>query len=190
MTKNEFFRTLKGRISHLPKNERRKILQYYTEMISERMEDGMTEAEAIDAIGNMDDLLADYPAEPKTRHRAPRLRTWHIVMLIAGAPLWIPLAATVFSFLIAFYAVIWSMVVAFYAVFVALFVSGLTTLVAGFASIATGEPQCFLTLAGAGFLLMGFAILWFVPCTLFARAMAKTTKNVSKGIFRFFFKRG
>ena len=49
MTKNEFTRVLKSKINHLPKSERRKILQYYYEMISERMEDGMTEAEAIDA---------------------------------------------------------------------------------------------------------------------------------------------
>ena len=84
MTKNEFTGILKSRINHLPKSERRKILQYYYEMISERMEDGMTEAEAIDALGNLDELFSEYTPVPKELKKGVRLRAWHIIMFILG----------------------------------------------------------------------------------------------------------
>lgn len=189
MTKNEFLRMLKGRISHLPKAERRKILQYYTEMISERMDDGMSEQEAIAALGDMDELFGDLPAPSKAPKPKSRLRGWQIAMLIVGAPVWVPLMIAMLSLLLAFYIVIWSLVISFYAVFAALAVSGLAVIYTGIASILSGDSQYFFSLMGAGFALSGFALLWLIPCNLFAKAMAKVTAATAKGVFRFFFRR-
>ncbi|MDO4420104.1 MAG: DUF1700 domain-containing protein [Ruminococcus sp.] len=111
MTKNEFTRELKSKINHLPKAERRRILTYYYEMISERMEDGMSESEAIDALGNLDELFSEYAPATKEPKRGVRLRGWHIVMLIVGSPLWILLVAAMLCIMIAFYIVIWALVI-------------------------------------------------------------------------------
>lgn len=190
MTKNEFTRELKGRISHLPKSERRRILTYYYEMISERMEDGMSEAEAIDALGDLDELLSEYSPMPKEPRRGVRLRAWHIIMLIVGSPLWICLVAALLCIMLAFYIVIWALVVAFYAIFVALAVSGFALLMASFWGLFTGGAPYFFGLMGAGVFLCGIAIFWLLACNAFAKAMAKVTGKTSRGIFRFFFKRG
>ena len=190
MTKNEFTRELKGRINHLPKAERKKILQYYYEMISERMEDGMTEAEAIDALGNLDELLSEYTPVSGEPRRTSKLRAWHIIMLIIGAPLWIPLVAVMLCLILVFYIIIWAFVIIFYAIFVALAACGFALSFAGFAGLFTGGVPYFLALMGAGLFVSGVAIFWLLACNAFAKAMAKLTGKTSKGIFRFFFKRG
>ena len=189
LTKNEFTRELKGRINHLPKAERRKILQYYYEMISERMEDGMTEAEAIDALGDLDELLSEYTPVSKEPRRGIRLRAWHIIMLIIGSPIWLSLVVAMLCVMLAFYIVIWALVVVFYAVFAALAVCGFACTLASLVSLFTGGVPYFFMLIGAGAVLSGLAILWLIVCNLFAKAMAKVTAKTSKGIFRFFFKR-
>lgn len=191
MNKKEFTRELKNKIKHLPKSERRQILSYYYEMISERMEDGMTEAEAIAALGSIDELVANYlPTKPVVaERRSPRLRAWHIVMLIVGSPLWICLLAAMFVILLAFYIVIWALVLVCYVVFAALAVSAFACFAASFISLFTNGPAYFFALMGAGCILGGLALLWLMPCNLLAKGMAKLTAKTSKGIFRFFFKR-
>ncbi len=189
MTKNEFTKVLKSRISHLPKSERRRILTYYYEMISERMEDGMNEAEAIDALGNLDELLAEYSPAPKEPKRGVKLRAWHIIMLILGAPLWISFVAVMLCLLLVFYVVIWALVVVFYAVFLALAASGFALIMASFFSFFSGGAPYFFVLMGAGSFLSGLAVLWLIPCNFFAKAMAKLTGKSAKGMFRFFFKK-
>lgn len=189
MTKNEFTRELKSRINHLPKAERRKILQYYYEMISERMEDGMTEAQAIDALGDLDELLSEYSPAPRQPKRGVRLRAWHIIMLIIGAPLWISLVAVMLCLVLVFYIVIWVLVIAFYAIFMALAACGFALIMASFFALFTGGAPYFFLLFGAGAFVSGIAIMWLLVCNLFAKAMAKVTGKTAKGIFRFFFKR-
>ncbi len=148
MNKTEFTRELKGRINHLPKAERRKILQYYYEMISERMEDGMTEAEAIDALGNLDELLSEYTPVSNEPRRGVKLRAWHIIMLIIGAPLWLSLVVAMLCVVFAFYIVIWALVVVFYAVFAAFAVCGFACTLAAVLSLFTGGAPYFFMFAG------------------------------------------
>lgn len=191
MNKTEFTRILKTKISHLPRAERKKILQYYNEMISERMEDGMTEAEAIEALGDIDELVAAYAPAPAqlTQRKSPRLRAWHIVMLAVGSPLWISIVAALFCIMLASYIVIWALVVAFYAIFAALAVSGFACIMSSFIALFSQGFPAFAALMGAGCLLMGFALLWLVPCNLFAKAAGKMSGKLPKFIFGFFFKR-
>ncbi len=189
MTKNEFTRELKQKINHLPKSERREILRYYYEMISERMEDGMTEAEAIEALGNLDELLSEYAPAKKEPKKGVRLRGWHIVMLIIGSPLWISLVAAMLCILLSFYIVIWALVVCFYAVFAALAACGFALTMASFFVLFAGGVPYFLVVFGAGAFLSGLAIMWLIVCNFFAKGMAKVTAKTAKGIFKFFFKR-
>ena len=50
MTKTEFFAALDALLEHLPEEERKKTLDYYEEAIADRMDDGMTEEEAVAAL--------------------------------------------------------------------------------------------------------------------------------------------
>ena len=71
MTKNEFLNQLRARLAHLNPQEREKSVAYYAEMIDERMEEGMSEAEA---VASMEDvgviaarIAAEHPVQPKKK---------------------------------------------------------------------------------------------------------------------------
>ena len=50
MNKQEFLYELKGKLWALSEEEKKSSLEYYTEMIDDRMEDGLSEEEAVAAI--------------------------------------------------------------------------------------------------------------------------------------------
>lgn len=63
MTKREFLEMLNERTSCLSEAERDRLLEYYGEIIDDRMEEGLTEAEAVAALGDPAALTRDY-ADP------------------------------------------------------------------------------------------------------------------------------
>jgi len=69
MTKFEWERQLKKGISGLPKSEQRRVLDYYNELFSDKIDAGMREQEIIAEFGNPYDvankLLVDYYKEEK-----------------------------------------------------------------------------------------------------------------------------
>ena len=59
MKKQDFTKWLRYKLYDLPTEELERILQYYSDAIADRMEDGMTEEEAVDA--------ADVPSDNGTK---------------------------------------------------------------------------------------------------------------------------
>ena len=58
MTKNEFISRLRTRLSGLPKDEIEERLAFYSETIDDRIEDGLTQEEAVADLGDVDDIAA------------------------------------------------------------------------------------------------------------------------------------
>ena len=70
MTKQEFLRALWNKLSALPSEDVGRALDYFSEMIDDRMENGLTEEEAVAAIGSVDDAVAKIAVElPKMESR-------------------------------------------------------------------------------------------------------------------------
>ena len=65
MTKIKFLLSLHDRLSGLPQDEVEERLNFYSEMIEDRMEEGISEEEAVAAIGPIDEIaeqiIADIP---------------------------------------------------------------------------------------------------------------------------------
>ena len=94
MKKNEFLLELKERLVGLPETDMKQSLDYYTEMIDDRMEDGLSEEEAVAAIGDLDEIvrqiLTETPHPPATvkkeqKNQKRGLEVWMIVLLVLGA---------------------------------------------------------------------------------------------------------
>ena len=64
MNKSEFLNSLEEKLKELPKDEIRKTIDYYDEMIDDRIEDGMTEEEAVKSIGNSGDIALSILLDP------------------------------------------------------------------------------------------------------------------------------
>ncbi len=101
MCKQAFLAELEARLSGLPQDDIAERLTFYSEMIDDRMEEGLSEEEAVAGIGAVDDIVSQIVAEtPFTRivkeKVTPKraLQTWEITLLALGSPLWIVIAAT------------------------------------------------------------------------------------------------
>lgn len=58
MTKQEFLAELRRGLSGLPQNDIEERLNFYSEMIDDRMEEGLSEQEAVDGIGSVDSVVS------------------------------------------------------------------------------------------------------------------------------------
>lgn len=57
MKKTEFLRLLRQRLSSLPNDEAEKSAAFYSEAIDDRTEEGMSEEEAVEALGSLDYIV-------------------------------------------------------------------------------------------------------------------------------------
>ena len=95
MNKQEFLKALSERLDKLPENEKNKSINYYLEMIDDRIEEGASEDEAIDALGGIEDIaeniMSQYPDVNKKQSIKKRfnLNTVTIILLIIGSPIWL-----------------------------------------------------------------------------------------------------
>lgn len=70
MTKSDFILSLSEALSDLPGQERVRILEYYEEMLDDRIESGMTEEESVAAMGSIEEILKEAaPDALNARHK-------------------------------------------------------------------------------------------------------------------------
>ncbi len=63
MDKNKFLEQLKKRLSFLPEDELERTIAYYSEIISDRTDTGMSEEDAVAAVGNIDEIVESVRAD-------------------------------------------------------------------------------------------------------------------------------
>ena len=178
MNKNEFLAELRERLSGLPKEDIEKSVEYYSEMIDERIEDGLSEEDAVSAVGSVDEAVSqmteDVPLAKLVKERLKpkrELRAWELVLIVLGFPLWFPLILSAVIVVIAIYIVIWSVVVSVYAVAVSSAACAIALPLAGILLFTTGGvPQGLFSL-GAGLIFAGLAIMMFLASNQVAKGI-------------------
>ena len=186
MTKIQFILSLSEALSGMPKDEIEERLSFYNEMIDDRIEDGLTEEEAVAEIGPIEEIVNQTVEEVsltklvKEKVRPKRkLHTWEIVLLAVGSPLWLSLGIVAVAMIFTFYAVLWSVgVVTIWAVFVASAVSCVGGGVSGTCHAFTASAYSGLALVGGGLILGGLSIFLFYASLWSTKAAAWLTKTV------------
>lgn len=191
MNKTEFLAALANRIQELPQSDRERILDYYRELIDDHVEDGMTEEEAVEALGSLDDIveqiLKDTPLPKLVKEKIQQKRVMslgEILLLVLGFPLWFPLLIAAVSLLFAFYVVIWSLIVALFATVFGVAIGGIAGLIASVVAMVSGGRVQSLFLLGGGLCCIGMTILLFFVSLLAARGVCALGKTVILGIKR------
>lgn len=189
MTKLEFLTLLRERLASLPQNEVYERLSFYSEMIDDRMEDGLTEDEAVACAGNINDIAAQITADiPLTKILKDKIRqkkclnALEIVLLILGAPIWLSLLITAISVVFALYASLCAIVIAFWSVFAAILCVSLGALVSGIVFILTNYVLSGVAMFGASLICAGLAIFSFFGCKAATSAMLLLGKKAVLGI--------
>lgn len=184
MTKREFVYALRCRLNDLPVPETEPYIEYYIEMIDDRIDEGMTEEEAVADVGTPEEIEhririqyandghssrqgeGFFARMRRKLHLDRPLEGWQAVVLVVAILLFFPLMGMVIGLvfgalglIVGMFFTAFGVVVACYATTVGLFAGGIGLLVTGIIRLAqhlTGEG---LFLLGGGFLLIGLSAL-------------------------------
>lgn len=191
MNKFEFLTQLRAKLWSIPEEDAERSVDYYSEMIDDRMEEGLSEEEAVAAIGDLDEIvkniLADAPViqtEVKTVKPQRKQAWWEILLLVLGSPVWMALLIAATAVIFAVFVSLWAVVISLYATAFALAVSALGLLVGAFSLLWIRRfAECTVTV-GSALVCAGLAILFFLLSNLAVKGLVALTKLIWNGIFR------
>ena len=211
MTREQFVKKLKGELSSLPSEELEGRLAFYSEMIDDRIEEGLSEEEAVAAIGDVDEIIAQLRADGSPLRKEKdesnpysdgtykatesetvvfpkkkKMPAWAIVLIAVGSPLWIPLGAAAFVILLSAYIMIWAVAGSLWALPVSLAGVCLGGIAVGVVDIVIGNALLGITLIGAAVACAGLAIFAGFGCYHLTRLAAYLSGVIAKGVIRLF----
>ena len=196
MNKQEFLNNLKIKLLGLPKEEVEERLNFYSEMIEDRIEDGLSEEDAILDIGSIDEITAQIISEipimkiAKERITPNRkLKVWEIILFIICSPLLLVLSISLFIVVLSLYIVLWAIVVTIWAIFVSLGVTGIASIPIGVYFTSIGYLSSGLFVIGGGVICIGLAIFMYFGCFAITKATIILSKKLTLGIKKCFIKK-
>ena len=197
MNKLEFLDELQKKLYGLPKEDIDDRVCFYEEMIDDRIEEGMSETDAIASLGNSDDIAAEIIAKtPLSRIVKEKIKpkrtigTMDIVLIVLGSPIWITLLAVAYAVVISVYAVLWSGIVSVWAVFVSLCGVAFGGIIGGVIVAFQGYIPVGIALVGCSVVCAGLAAFAFFGCLAATKGGAWLTKKIVYGIKRCFIRKG
>lgn len=186
MTKREFIAQLREKLSGLPQTDIEERVIFYGEMIDDRMEEGLSEEEAVSEIGNIDDIVSQTVSDTPITKRAKekikskgKTKTWEIVLLIAGSPIWVSLTIALFAVIFSVYVCLWAVVISLWASFVSFIGGAIMGIGAGIISICYENIHAGIVSLASAITLAGLAILLFFCCKAVTKAIILITKKLS-----------
>lgn len=196
MNKQAFLAQLRKGLSGLPKEDIEERVTFYSDMIDDRVEDGLSEAAAIVELGSVDaiteQIIADTPLAKLVKEKITpkkRLAVWEIILLVLGSPIWLSLLIVALAVIFVIYVLIWTVVVCLWAVFAALVASLLAGIAGGIVFIIRGDVASGIALICAGLVCAGLSVFMFVGCKAATKLCVKLTKKIALWIKSCFMKK-
>ena len=177
MDKKAFLSQLKKGLSDLPQTDINERLNFYSEVIDDYMEEGLSEEEAVNRIGAVNEIAAQILADasPAPKKRSP----WKIAAIILGSPIWFSLLIAVFAVILSLYGTLWSVIVSLWSVFVALVSCAFAGLLCGVGLAVSGFAIPGLAMVGAALVCVGLSVFTFYGCKAATKAAVLLTRNVA-----------
>lgn len=209
MDRTQFLASISEQLAGLPQEDIQKSLDYYDEMLCDRIEDGMPEEEAVAEMGSPEEIaeqiILDTPlpalikARTKTMKKpsSAALHAWEIVLIVLGSPIWLALIIAAAAVVIALAATVFALYISLWAVVFSIFVSALALAISCIAGITlgiiflcTGKATSAVLLLGGALICGGLAILFYLLTKVCAVGFAKGTKAIFAGIKKAMMKKG
>ena len=192
MSKADFLRLLERALAQLSEEERQKNLEYYSELLDDMMEEGMTEAEATAKLGSPNQIaqsiLQEMPLGKLVSTRMKPKSGWTplaIVLAVVGSPVWVPLLLATIAIVLAVFVSIWALGFAAVAVVLGLAVAVVATPIIAIRAATLTLPVGLLLL-GAGLVLLGLCVLGGLMAVELCRLLWQLTVWLAhkiKGLF-------
>ena len=161
MTKADFLQLLERALAQLPEEERQANLEYYSELLDDMLEEGMTEVEATAKLGSpsqiAQSILQEVPLGKLVSTRMKPKSGWTplaIVLAVVGSPVWVPLLLLAAALVLSLFVSIWALGVAAVAVVVGLAVAVVAAPILAIRAAVLTLPLGLLLLGG-GLVLLG-----------------------------------
>ena len=187
MNKFEFLTQLRAKLWSIPQEDAQRSVEYYREMIEDRMEEGLTEEEAVAAVGDLEEIVKTILAEtpqipvPVKAPEKPGLRWWEITLLILGSPIWASLLIAAVSVVFSLWISLWAVVISLYATAVSLGAAAIGCIAGSFFMFQNGAGTVMVAW-GAALVCAGLAILFVMLSNLAAKGMVKLTGLCVQGV--------
>lgn len=189
MTKQEFLAALQDGLRGLPQSDIDERVSFYAEMIDDRVEDGLSEEEAVAAIGSAEDvaaqIIADTPIAKLVREKIKprrRLSVFEIVLIVLGFPIWFSLLIAAVAVVFSLYVTLWAVIVSLWSVFVALAGAAFGCLVGGILFLCMGKTFSGLATVAAALVCAGLSVFAFYGCKAATKGTTVLTKRTAFGI--------
>lgn len=196
MNKNEFLAILREKLSGLPGKDIEERLSFYSEMIDDRVEEGLTEEQAVLEAGNVDDVTAQIINDASLTKIAKerisikrKLKTWEIVLLILGSPIWFSLIIAALAVLFSLFVSIFAVLISLWAVFIAVALSSVALVINGVYCAIDSSTLNGIAIIGAGLVCAGISIYLFFGCKALSKLLLKLTSKVVSKIKSCFIKK-
>lgn len=193
MLKQAFLDALEKGLTGLPQDDIKEHVTFYGEMIDDRIEEGLSEEEAVSEIGSVEDVIsqivADTPLTKLVKEKIKpkqHLRAWEIVLLVLGFPVWFPLAIVAAVLVLVFYLVVWVLVICLWVVEIAIWACALACLAGAVLYVIRGNAAFGILLLGAGLVLIGLSVFLFFGCKAASIGAVKLAKGILRGVKRLF----
>lgn len=196
MSKQEFLTQLRKGLSGLPQNDIEERLMFYSEMIEDQMEDGVSEEEAVSTIGSVDEIVAQVVAQTplvkiaKERIKSKRrLRAGEIVLLVLGSPIWLSLGIAAIAIILSLYILLWATIVCLWSVFASFAACSVGGATACVIFAVGGNGASGVAMLAAGIICAGLAIFMFYGCKAATKGTMILTKKIAIWIKNCFIKK-
>ena len=179
MTKLQFLLSLNNKLSGLPQGDIEERLNFYSEMIEDRIEEGLSEADAVAAVGSVDEIVTQIIADnsPKKTTKKTQRKAWGIVLLVLGSPIWLSLLIAAFAVVLSLYASLWAVIISLWAVFASCAGCSAGGIIAGIGFVCSGNRLPGIAMIGAGIFCAGLAILFLLGCRAATKGALYLTKR-------------
>ncbi len=196
MRKQDFIERLRKKLSNFPKEDVEEHLTFYSEMIDDRIEEGLTEETAVSEIGSVDEIAAQITADiplpkivTKNAKSKKRLNTWEIVLLSVGSPIWFSLLIAAFAVLFSLYASLWAVILSIWAVFASLIACAFAGVLFAVVLACSGNAAIGIASIAASLVCAGLGIFLFFGCKAATNGTLLLTKKIALCVKRFFSKK-
>lgn len=179
MNKAGFLKELAFHLHKMEDTEKKKFITYYDEMLSDYMEHGMSEEDAVIRIGApieiANELLENYesvqPPLPSTRSKVVTM-----ILLILGFPLWGSLLLTAVLLILSAYTILWCIPVITGASSISFLLTSLIGIV-GSPFIMADHLSMGLIQLGTGITSIGLAFLLGIATLYLSKKLVVITKH-------------
>lgn len=188
MNRSDFIKELSYHLRKMTTTEKNKFITYYDEIISDYIENGVPEEEAVDKVGVpkmiAEELLENYDYV-KMQGPSTGSRILNVFLLILGFPLWGSLLLAGILLLLSFYIVLWCVPLVTGAGCVGYFSTCIIGII-GAPFIMAGSLSVGMVQLGTAIASFGISVLLGMATLSLSRVIIKLTKQFNNKLVSLF----